>query len=185
MDIIFFSSQSEFREWLEENHQGEKELYAGFYKKATGKPSMTWSESVDQALCFGWIDGIRKSIDNERYCIRFTPRNPGSNWSKVNLQKVEDLIQKDMMQPAGLAVFTARKKESEGVYSYENIPSDLPGEYDKLFRENKDAWAFFSSQAPSWRKRVILWILSAKRKETQISRLEKLIRLSHQNKRLF
>ncbi len=113
MKPVFFKSGTEFREWLSKNHLSEKELYVGYYKVDTGKPSLTWSESVDQAICFGWIDGVRKSIDKESYCIRFTPRNPKSNWSEVNIKKAEELISKGLMQPKGLELYNNRKIKSD------------------------------------------------------------------------
>jgi uncharacterized protein YdeI (YjbR/CyaY-like superfamily) len=182
--IVFFSNQREFRDWLMKNHRIETEIIVGFYKVGSGKPSMTWPESVDQALCFGWIDGIRKSIDNESYCIRFTPRKPLSHWSAVNIKKAEELIRKGLMEPAGLALYKNRKADNSGKYSYENKPARLPARYEKRFKENKEAWSFFKSQAPSYRKSVFYWILSAKRQTTQISRLEKVIKVSERQKRL-
>src|SRR3989339_834768 len=140
MEPLFFHGSKEFRKWLEKNHETEKELIVGYYKKETGKPSMIWSESVDQALCFGWIDGIRRSIDTESFCIRFTPRRSGSNWSKVNIKKVEELQEAGLMTPAGLELFNNRKDKSGDSYSYENLPASLSPEMDKLFRKNKSAW---------------------------------------------
>jgi uncharacterized protein YdeI (YjbR/CyaY-like superfamily) len=116
---IFFSSPQEFYDWLEENHESEAEVYVGYWKKATGRPSLTWSEAVDQALCFGWIDGRVNRIDDERHMQRFTPRRPNSNWSNVNVAKVAQLIEEGRMRPAGLAAFERRRKERTGVYSYE------------------------------------------------------------------
>ena len=148
---IFFSTPLEFRSWLEEHHQTGKEVFVGYYKVATGKPTITWSDSVDEALCFGWIDGIRRSIDKESYCNRFTPRNPKSNWSAVNIQKVERLIAQGRMKPAGLAAFEKRMDHRSGIYSYENRPESLDPEYERRFQENTEAWQFFNSQTPSYR----------------------------------
>ncbi len=184
MDVVFFSDQFDFRKWLEKNHQTERELIVGFYKKSTGKPTMTWSESVDQALCFGWIDGIRRKLDDESYCIRFTPRNPSSTWSALNVKKATELIKKGLMQSAGLSLFTNRKEERTAIYSYENKPEALPADMEEKFRENKAAWDFFSTQPPSYKRTIYFWILSAKRKETQLFRLEKIIEESRLNKRL-
>ncbi|MBE0649699.1 MAG: YdeI/OmpD-associated family protein [Bacteroidales bacterium] len=181
----FFSNSSEFRTWLEENHDTEKELLVGFYKVKTGKPSMTWSESVDEALCFGWIDGIRKSIDDESYCIRFTPRNLSSNWSKINIDKVNKLRRLGLMRPAGLKVFSQRKEERSATYSFENLPKKFPKDYEKKFKENKAAWDFFRKQAPSYQKTITHWILAAKQEKTKWSRLEKLISSSEKQSRLF
>ncbi|HEX2395089.1 MAG TPA: hypothetical protein VHI78_07065, partial [Bacteroidales bacterium] len=126
MAPLFFKNAGEFRKWLEGNYKTEKEVIVGFYKTKTGKPSMTWSESVDQALCFGWIDGIRRSIDEESYCIRFTPRNPNSIWSSINIKKIEYLTMKGLMKPEGIEVFKKRKQEKSGIYSFENRPKHLP-----------------------------------------------------------
>lgn len=182
--IIFFSKQLEFRNWLTRHHKEETELVVGFYKVDTGKPSMTWSESVDQALCFGWIDGVRKSIDKDSYCIRFTPRNPSSNWSAVNIKKAEGLIEKGQMQQAGLTLYKKRKKDKSQRYSYENKPVKLPNNYEKKFKANRKAWAFFKLQTPSYQKTIFFWILSARQQTTQLSRLDTVIKESEQEKRM-
>lgn len=184
MNPIFFDSASGFRKWLEANAQTESEILAGFYKVGTGKPSMSWSESVDEALCFGWIDGVRRSINQEGYCIRFTPRNPKSNWSAVNIKKVEELIRQGKMTPAGLAAFGKRSEARSGIYSYENRPEKWAPELEVRLKENVAAWNFFNTQAPSYRKTVIYWVMSAKQQATQKSRLEKLIVASAAAKRL-
>ncbi len=175
MNPIFFSNQLEFRKWLESNHDWETELLVGFYKVKSGKPSMTWSQSVDEAICYGWIDGIRRSIDNESYSIRFTPRKPSSNWSTVNIKKVEKLKKQGLMKPAGLKAFSFRKEEKSGIYSFENHPKKLPVEFEMKFKENTTAWSFFKNQAPSYQRTAIHWILSAKQEKTKWLRLEKLI----------
>src|SRR5687767_1560284 len=144
----FFPKPSDFRKWLQKNHKKEKELLVGFYKVDSGKKNMTWSESVDEALCFGWIDGVRKSIDNDSYQIRFTPRKPASNWSEVNIQKIEKLTKQGLMQPAGLASFENRKENKSRIYSYEKEPADFSPEIKKQFKANKKAWDFFQSLAP-------------------------------------
>jgi uncharacterized protein YdeI (YjbR/CyaY-like superfamily) len=185
MSPIFFENQTEFRKWLEINHSHKTELLVGYYKVHTGKPSMTWSQSVDVALSFGWIDGIRRSVDKESYCIRFTPRNPDSNWSETNIRKAEELIKQGLMHPKGLALYHNRKKEKSGIYSYENKPGKLPPESEKLFRENKDAWEFFSQLPDSYRKTVYFWILDAKQESTRLSRLKKSISASELKKRVF
>ncbi len=185
MQIVYFPHQSDFRKWLEENHKTEKEIFVGFYKVGTGKPSMTWPESVDQALCFGWIDGIRRSIDHESYCNRFTPRRPGSNWSAVNIKKVEVLIEKGLMQPSGMVLFNKRREEKSEVYSYENRPEKLPDHLENLFLQNEAAWSFFNSQPPSYQKVRIYWIMAAKQETTRLARLDKLIRACEIGKRLF
>lgn len=185
MKPVFFSHSSKFRAWLEENHDKEKELVVGFYKVKTGRPGMTWPQSVDEALCFGWIDGIRKSIDDESYYIRFTPRKPESNWSKINIEKVTRLKKQGLMRPAGLKAFGFRKKEKSGIYSFENQPRKLPVNFEEKFIENKAAWGFFKKQAPSYQKTVTHWILSAKQEKTKWSRLEKLIAASEKHLRIW
>lgn len=184
MKPTFFSSAPEFRKWLSKNHKTETELLVGFYKVGSGKPSMTWSQSVDEALCFGWIDGVRRSIDEERYCIRFTPRRPTSIWSAINIEKVNQLTEKGLMKPAGLAVFNARKEENANVYSHENVLATLPKELERKFKANKKAWQFFTSQAPSYQKVIIHWISTAKQVTTQWRRLEKAIDASAQHQRI-
>jgi uncharacterized protein YdeI (YjbR/CyaY-like superfamily) len=184
MNPVFFKDQNEFREWLRKNHDKEAELVVGYYKVSTGKPSMTWSESVDQAICYGWIDGIRRSIDDESYSIRFTPRRPTSIWSKINLKKVEELTKKGLMEKQGLEVFNNRKSKS-GVYSFEKEITKLDEKYEKILRENMAAWEFFSRQAPSYKKNVCNWIMSARQEETKISRLNKLIRSSENHQKIY
>jgi uncharacterized protein YdeI (YjbR/CyaY-like superfamily) len=185
MNPVFFSNQNEFREWLEKNHRIETELWVGYYKVVTGKPSLTWPQSVDQALCYGWIDGIRQSVDNESYCIRFTPRKPTSIWSAINIAKVGELTRAGLMQPAGIEAFGKRKENRSGIYSFENVSKNLPEELDKILKANKDAWEFFTSQAPSYQKTMMHWILSAKQQATRLVRLEKLISESEKKGRLF
>jgi uncharacterized protein YdeI (YjbR/CyaY-like superfamily) len=182
---VFFSDTREFRKWLETNHRTEKELLVGYYKVGTKKTSMNWSESVDEALCFGWIDGIRKSIDEESYCIRFTPRNPKSNWSAVNINKVEEMIRLGKMTPAGLAAFEKRAEARSGIYSYENRPEKFDSGLEARFQEDQQAWNFFSSKPASYQKTVVYWVMSAKQESTRISRLNKLIEASIAGKRLF
>jgi uncharacterized protein YdeI (YjbR/CyaY-like superfamily) len=181
----FFADQLAFRAWLERNHATKKELVVGFHKVGTGKPSMTWSESVDQALCFGWIDGVRRSHDAESYTIRFTPRKPTSNWSAINIRKIADLTKQGLMRPAGIEAFKKRKEEKSGIYGYENRPKELPAPYEKLLKANKPAWEYFARQAPSYQKTMYHWILSAKKEETQLSRLDKVIAASAKQKRIF
>jgi uncharacterized protein YdeI (YjbR/CyaY-like superfamily) len=185
MTPIFFTNTSEFRKWLEENHQTETELYVGYYKVDTGKPSMNWSESVDEALCFGWIDGVRRSIDQESYCNRFTPRNPKSNWSAINIKKVEDLIRLGKMTPAGLAAYEKRSESRSAVYSYENLPEKLAPEFENRFKENPVAWKFFQKQAPSYKKVKIYWVMEARQEQTRWARLEKLIAACQSGKKIF
>jgi uncharacterized protein YdeI (YjbR/CyaY-like superfamily) len=146
---------------------------------------MTWSESVDQALCFGWIDGIRKKVDEESYCIRFTPRKPGSNWSRINIAKVEEMIKQGLMMPAGLAAYKLRKENKSGIYSFENEIKDLPEEYAQIFKNHTSAWEFYSAQPPSYRKTMTHWVLSAKQEATKLKRLEKLISESSKKCRIY
>lgn len=185
MKPIFFRDTTEFREWLKENHRKETEVLVGYYKVGTGKPSMSWSESVDEAICFGWIDGIRRSIDGNSYCIRFTPRNPKSNWSAVNIKKVEEMIRLGKMAPAGLAAFEKRTEARSEVYSYENKPEQFSPELEARFRENTAAWEFFSKQPISYKRTVMFYVMSAKQDATRFSRLEKLINASENSQRIF
>lgn len=184
MNVIFFSTQDEFREWLDKHHKSETELLVGFYKVDSGKPSMTWSQSVDQALCFGWIDGIRKSVDGESYCIRFTPRKKTSIWSAINIRKVEELTAAGLMTPEGLKAFSFRKEDKSGVYSYENELAEFDANYAKQFKENKLAWAFFEKQAPSYKKVMKRWVMNAKQEKTRLLRLGKIIKESEQQRRI-
>jgi uncharacterized protein YdeI (YjbR/CyaY-like superfamily) len=184
MSVTFFKTQDDFRKWLESHHEEETELIVGFYKVDSGKPSMSWSQSVDQALCFGWIDGVRKSIDKESYSIRFTPRRNTSNWSAINIKKIEDLTKAGLMKSAGLKAFSLRKENKSEIYSYENDTIFLVSNYEIQFRENKKAWDFFMKQAPSYRKAIISWIMSAMQEKTRQSRLEKTIKESEQQKRV-
>ncbi len=170
----FFTTPAAFRAWLEKHHSRAEVLLVGFYKKGSGKPSITWPESVDQALCFGWIDGVRKSIDTDSYTIRFTPRKAGSVWSAVNIKHAERLIKDGQMQPAGLEAYQAKKENRSGIYSYEQRTVDLPEPYNGLLKKNKAAWAFFERQPPYYRKVVCWWIVSAKKEETRLKRLDKL-----------
>jgi uncharacterized protein YdeI (YjbR/CyaY-like superfamily) len=185
MNPVFFEKQSDFRKWFEVNSGKKSEIIVGFYKVNSGKPSLTWSQSVDEALCFGWIDGIRRSIDEDSYCIRFTPRNPSSIWSSVNIKKAEELIKLGLMKKEGLDLYKNRKVDKSIVYSYENKPEMLPPELENRFKENSEAWEFFSKQPASYKRTVYFWILSSKREETQLSRLRKLINESELKKRLF
>ena len=175
MAPIFFAKQSDFRKWLKKNHKKETELLVGFYKVDSGKPSMTWTQSVDEALCFGWIDGVRKSIDNESYQIRFTQRKPASTWSAINIQKIAVLTKQGLMHPAGLASFQNRKENKSKIYSYENEEMKFPSEFEKQFKADKKAWNYFQSLAPSYRKPSANWVMSAKQETTKLKRLNELI----------
>lgn len=186
----FFATPAKFRAWLEKHHATETELWVGFYKKGTGKPSITWPESVDEALCVGWIDGVRKSVDDASYMIRFTPRKPTSIWSNVNIAKVAKLTEEGRMTPAGLAAFARRTDARSGVYRYENgttATRDAPvlePEAERTFRENAAAWDFFQAQPPGYRKLATFYVVGAKRQETRMKRLTTLIELSAKGKRL-
>ena len=184
MKPAYFATPSDFRKWLAAHHAAEKELLVGFHKKASGTPSITWQESVDEALCFGWIDGVRKRVDETRYTIRFTPRRKGSNWSLINVNRVEELIAQERMKPAGLAAFEARVTRRTGIYAYENRPAELEPRYARALRRNAAAWAFFQAQPPSYRKLANWWIASAKKEETRQKRLAKLIADSAHGKRI-
>jgi uncharacterized protein YdeI (YjbR/CyaY-like superfamily) len=172
---IFFKSAQEFYDWLEEHGETESEVYVGFYKTHTGKRAMTWSESVDQALCHGWIDTRANSIDEDRYMQRFTPRRPGSNWSKINVEKMAKLTEAGLMRPAGLAAFEGRTDDKTGVYSFERENAALPPEYEERLRANPAAAEYFDSRPPWYRRTAIHLIMSAKREETRLRRLIQLI----------
>ncbi len=172
---IFFPSAEAFRNWLDQHHNQSTECYVGYYKVGSGRQNMTWSDSVDQAICYGWIDGRRNRIDDESYMIRFTPRRPNSNWSAVNLKKVKELTAKGLMQPAGLAAFAKRDIDKSGVYAFEQKKIAFTKKYEVSFRKNKKAWAWFESSAPSYRKTCIWWIMSAKLEPTRQRRLNLLI----------
>jgi uncharacterized protein YdeI (YjbR/CyaY-like superfamily) len=173
---LFFPTPADFRSWLEEHHAHEKELWVGYYKKDSGLPSLTWPESVDEALCFGWIDGLRKSIDDKSYKIRFTPRKPDSNWSKVNIERVAELTRLGLMRPAGLKAFEGRKEEKSGIYAYEQrAQAHLDEAALQEFHAHPRAWEFFQNQSNSYRKAAIWWVVSAKKEETRHARLARLI----------
>jgi uncharacterized protein YdeI (YjbR/CyaY-like superfamily) len=172
---IFFANVAEWRVWLERHHDSATECSVGFYKKGTGRPSMTWPESVDVALCFGWIDGVRHGIDDERYRIRFTPRKKTSTWSAVNSTRVPELIAEGAMTPAGLAAFEVRRENRSGIYSYEQRPEALPPDMQQRMRADRKAWTYFKAQRASYRRAVIWWVVSAKQEATRQRRLESLV----------
>jgi uncharacterized protein YdeI (YjbR/CyaY-like superfamily) len=182
---VYFKDQFEFRKWLEENHLTVKELIVGFYKVGSSKYNMSWSESVDQALCYGWIDGIRRSVDEESYCIRFTPRKKSSIWSRINIEKVERLKELGLMNQAGLIAYSFRTDEKSEIYSFEKEHQSLPEDFENRFKSNPKAWEYFFNLAPSYKKSTINWILSAKQKKTQESRLEKTIIASENQNRIW
>jgi uncharacterized protein YdeI (YjbR/CyaY-like superfamily) len=184
MKVTFFETAAELRRWFRANAATADELWVGFFKKDSGRPSITWPESVDEALCVGWIDGIRKRIDEVSYKIRFTPRRKGSIWSAVNIKRVEALAADKRMRPAGLNAFEMRTANRSGIYSYEQRRDQLEEPYNGLLRKNKAAWAFFQAQPPSWRKAIGWWVISAKQEETRMKRLEKLVAASAAGKRV-
>ena len=182
---IFFATPAKLRAWFEAHHESAKEVLIGFYKRATAKPSITWRESVDEALCFGWIDGIRRSLGDDAYTIRFTPRKTTSIWSAINVARVEALTKLGKMKPAGLRAFAARTAERTGVYSFERKEAaQLSPAQAKQLRANAKARAFFESQAPWYQRTAIHWVISAKREETRERRLAQLIADSAAGKKI-
>lgn len=176
MTPTFFATPADFRRWLKQHHKNASELWVGFHKKGTGRPSITWPESVDEALCLGWIDGIRKSFGADSYVIRFTPRKKGSTWSRVNTRRARELMRDGRMQPAGLKALEARDPEKSGIYSFEQRQAaTLDTAAHATFKANKVAWKFFESQPPGYRKIATYWVVSAKREETRAKRLATLI----------
>lgn len=184
MRINFFKTQPDFRKWFEAHHATEAELWVGFYKRGSGKASITWPQSVDEALCFGWIDGLRKSIDDVSYKIRFTPRKSSSTWSAVNIKRVGQLTEQGLMQSAGLKAFTARKENRSGIYSYEQRSPELPDQYANKLKKNPAALKFFEAQPTSYKKAANWWVISAKQEETRLRRLDKLIDHSANGRRV-
>jgi uncharacterized protein YdeI (YjbR/CyaY-like superfamily) len=180
----FFRTPAAFRAWLEANHERANELLVGFHKKGSGRPSLTWPESVDEALCYGWIDGVRRGIDADSYSIRFTPRKPRSIWSNVNVAKVESLIRQGRMMPSGLAAYALRDPERSGIYAFERETASFDDEGEQLFRSDRLAWSFFQLQPPSYRRVATYWVTSAKRVETRARRLASLIECSGRGERL-
>lgn len=179
----FFPTPAEWRSWLQEHHADTEELWVGLYKRGCGQASITWPEAVDGALCFGWIDGVRKSIDASSYMIRFTPRKRRSIWSAVNIRRATELHKLGLMDPAGLTAFEKREEKRSGIYAYEQKkPAKLPPAYEKRFRSYVPAWDFFQSQAPWYRRTSTFWVISAKKEETRLKRLEVLIQSSAQQR---
>jgi uncharacterized protein YdeI (YjbR/CyaY-like superfamily) len=184
MKPCFFRSPTDFRRWLEQHAAKSRELLVGFYKVGSGKPSMTWPQSVDQALCFGWIDGVRRNLDVTRYTIRFTPRKPRSVWSAVNIRRVAELRELGLMQPPGLEAFEARRENRSGIYSYEKRPARLPEPYAGELKAVPRAFEFFAGQAPSYRRAAIWWVISARQEATRLRRLGLLISDSEHGRRI-
>jgi uncharacterized protein YdeI (YjbR/CyaY-like superfamily) len=184
MDATFFTSPDELHAWFMEHHDTEKELLIGFYKKGAETPGITYAEALDEALCFGWIDGIRKRIDDRRFTIRFTPRKPRSIWSAVNIKRAGELVAEGRMQPAGHKEFTERDRTREKQYSFEQESHTFDPAYEERFRANAAAWAFFAAQAPSYQRTAIWWVMSAKKEETRLRRLATLVEDSAAGRRL-
>ncbi len=174
-DVKFFKNKAELRKWFEKNCDKLDEQWIGFWKKGTGKQSITWPEAVDVALCFGWIDGIRKSIDDESYKNRLTPRRPRSNWSAINIKRVGELIESGEMTPAGLAAFEKREESRSAIYTYEKPLVELSTEFLAKFKENEKAWAFFEAQSPGYHRLAKFWVMAAKQEATRLRRIETLI----------
>ena len=182
--VLSFETQAAFRAWLKKNHAKATELWLGFYKLGSGKPSVTYKQAVDEALCFGWIDGVRKGLDAERYVQRFTPRKPVSTWSAINVARVKELIAAKRMAPPGLAAYERRDPKRTGIYSYENRPKVLAPQYDRELRRNAKAAAFFDKLPPAFKKLMVFYVMSAKKEETRAKRLQRLIAASAAGKRL-
>jgi uncharacterized protein YdeI (YjbR/CyaY-like superfamily) len=183
-DVHYFASPGELRAWFDDHHETADELWVGYWKRATGTPTLTWSEAVDEALCVGWIDGVRKRIDDERHAQRFTPRRKGSIWSAINVDKVRQLEAAGRMTAAGRAAFEARTDERTAVYSYERPEARFTDDETAAFQARNDAWADWDRRPPSYRKAVTYWVTSAKRPETRARRLQQLIEASEARERV-
>jgi uncharacterized protein YdeI (YjbR/CyaY-like superfamily) len=183
-DVVFFGSAADWRAWLVKHHSSEPECVVGFVKVTTGEANLTWSESVDEAICFGWVDGVRRRIDERSYSIRFTPRKPGSIWSAVNVKKVEGLRAAGRMTPAGEEAFAQRRDAKTAVYAYERPAAELSDAEAERFRAEVDAWGFFERQAAWYRRNATYWVTSAKRDETRARRLDQLVADSAAGRRL-
>jgi uncharacterized protein YdeI (YjbR/CyaY-like superfamily) len=181
---VYFSSASEFRAWLETNHSSAAEMWLGFYKVSAKKKGITYSEALDEALCYGWIDAVRYSVDGESYKIRFTPRRTRSVWSLVNVARVKALQKAERMADPGLKVFAARERHRTGIYAFEQKRPGLSAKYKKLFRANKQAWVYFAKQAPWYQRTAGYWVVSAKQEETRLRRLATLMKDSSSGRRL-
>jgi uncharacterized protein YdeI (YjbR/CyaY-like superfamily) len=184
MKPTFFRASADFRRWLAANHATHTELWVGFHKKDSGKPSITWPESVDEALCVGWIDGIRKRLDEVSYVIRFTPRKSVSTWSAINIKRIEELVATGRMQPNGMAAYQRRQENRSGIYSYEQRPIELIEPYAGMLKKNRKASEFFEAQPPSYRKVVTWWVISAKQEATRLKRIQRLVEFSAGGRRL-
>jgi uncharacterized protein YdeI (YjbR/CyaY-like superfamily) len=183
-NVVFFESPGELRSWFKANHESVAELWVGQHRKRTGRPSVTWTELVDQCLCFGWIDGVRYSLDNESFAQRVTPRRKGSNWSAVNIKRFGELDKAGLAHAKGRAAFAAREEGRSATYSYENRERGFDKEMEAEFRKHPAAWKFFESQAPWYRRVAAYWAVSAKREETRTKRLRELIEHSRKGERV-
>ena len=184
MKPTFFKTPGDLRRWLERNHASATELWIGMYKKASGKGGVTYREALDEALCFGWIDGVRKRLDEKAFVQRFTPRRPNSYWSAVNITRAEELTEAGRMHAGGLSAFERRDRDKAGKYSFERQNAKLDQGMEKRFRANPRAWAFFESQPAGYRRLIAHWVTSAKREETRQRRLETLIKESSARRRV-
>lgn len=180
----FFATPAAWRRWLAANHAKADALLVGFWKRDAGKPSITWPESVDEALCYGWIDGVRRRIDEASYSIRFTPRKPGSTWSRTNIARMEALSAEGRVKPAGHAAYAARREAKSGTYSYEQGAVEMPAAFLAAFKRRRVAWRFFDEQPASYRKMATWWVASAKREETRQRRFDALVEASSRAERL-
>ena len=184
MKITYFKSACDFRRWLNANHANVRELWVGFFKKDSGRTGITYSEAVDEALCFGWIDGLKKRVDELSYTHRFTPRKSKSNWSGINIQHAERLKKAGRMTTSGLKAFVGRDPKKSGVYSFENAAHELTRADERRFKADRAAWKFFQQQPPGYRRIAIWWVVSAKKDETRARRLSRLIEDSGNGRRL-
>jgi uncharacterized protein YdeI (YjbR/CyaY-like superfamily) len=184
MAARYFTSSEAFRTWLDRNHASKRELVLGFYKRGAAKQGITYPEALDEALAYGWIDGVRTRVDDGRYTIRFTPRTKGSIWSAVNIRNANALIKSGAMAPAGLAAFRGRDRSKAGKYSYENRPERLGGAHARTFKANPAAWAFFTAQPPGYQRVTTWYVVSAVKEETQQKRLVRLIEASAEGRRM-
>ena len=182
--VVFFASPDELREWFDAYHETADELWVGYHRKATGRPTVSWPQAVDEALCVGWIDGVRYRLDEERHAQRFTPRRKGSIWSVINTKRAQELIAEGRMRPAGLKAFEARSPEKTALYSYEREAAAFTTEQQARFEADEAAWRFFQAQAPSYRRSITHWVSSAKRDETRERRFEKLLEDSRAGRRI-
>jgi uncharacterized protein YdeI (YjbR/CyaY-like superfamily) len=181
-NVLYFETAAQFRDWLMDHWDCASDLVLGFHNKNSRKSGITYRQAVDEALCFGWIDGVRRSVDEHRYTVRFTPRRARSIWSRINIQRVQELKRLGRMVPAGLKAFEARRPERSGIYSFENRPRQLQPAYEAEFKSNVAAWAFFQSRAPWYQRTASFWVMSAKKEETRRKRLATLIADSAQKR---